>query len=133
MAGNLIEGSINVTVLLAVVFSVIFLLLLLVIGFVIYWRGVPVPAAAMLIFRTILALSAGAFGWIIGGQISLAFNLGVITGNAAGGIALAVLVYLINPPRLLEDRFIDRGGPPDAPPAPVTELRQRPVGGTDNE
>ncbi len=132
MLGNLIEGSINVTGLLAVAFGVIFLFLLLIIGFVIYWRGRPVPPVATLIFRAILALSAGAVGWVIGGQISLSFNLGVVTGNAAGGIALAVLVYLINPPVLLEHQFIDQGAPPEAPPQPVTEpRRRRPNGGTD--
>ena len=113
MPGSLVDGTISITALLGVAFGVVFLFLLLIIGVLIYVRGKPVPPAAQLIFRTILAVSAGAFGWVVGGTISLSFNLGVVTGNAAGSIALAALAYLVKPPLLLEHRIIDKGGRPN--------------------
>lgn len=125
MPGNLVDGTISITALLGVTFAVVFLFLLLIVAVLIYLRGKPVPPAALLIFRTILTLSAGAFGWVVGGTIALSFNLGVVTGNAAGGIALAALAYLVNPPLLLEDRIIDKGAPSEPPPRPAGVLRER--------
>jgi hypothetical protein len=134
MLGDFINGTISITAVLAIVFGLLFLLLLFIVGVVIYLRGQAVPDAAMLIFRTILAISAGAVGWIIGGDIGLNFNVGLVAGKAVGGIALAALVYLVNPPRFIEQRIV-HGGPPDGPPKPVTEQRRResPAAGTDNE
>ncbi|WP_454647160.1 hypothetical protein [Bradyrhizobium liaoningense] len=124
MFGGFVSGTISVTTFIAVSFGVIFLLLLLVFAFVIYLWGRGVPHTVTVILRTILALCAGAIGWIIGGEISTSFNLGILSGNAAGSIGLAVLVYLVNPPAVVE-RQINPAAPVDSPPQPVTERRQR--------
>jgi hypothetical protein len=69
MLGNFVNGTMTITTFIAVVFGVVFLLLLLIFAFVIYLRGGEVPHTATVILRTILALCAGAIGWIIGGEI----------------------------------------------------------------
>jgi hypothetical protein len=76
------------TALLAVCFGAFFFLLLLIIGLVIFLRGGHVPEVASQIFRAILAVSAGAFGWIIGGQIASNFNVGGGYGECGGGPSL---------------------------------------------
>ena len=128
MPQNLIEGSISITALLGVGFAGFMLLLLFILGVVIYIRDAPVPREAMFIFRTILALSAGAFGWVIGGTLALTFNVGLVTGQATTGVALAVLIFLVNPPTLVE-KLVNPAAPPPGPPDPTIEERTRPQDG----
>jgi hypothetical protein len=118
-----IEGSISPIALLVGGYAAVMLFLLLILGVVIYVRGAPVPSAAIVIFRVILALSSGAFGWLIGGEIAVNFNVGVVTGNATGALGLAVLVYLVNPPAVVENTIVNQAAPavneaapPQAPP-----------------
>jgi hypothetical protein len=124
MMENFVNGTISITTLAAVAFGVVFLLLLLIFAFVIYLRSGEVPGVVSKILQAILALCAGAIGWIIGGELSTNFNLGIVSGNAVGGLALTVLFYFINPAGIIE-RQMNPAAPPGPPPQPVTEPRQR--------
>jgi hypothetical protein len=124
MLAGFVNGTMSITTLVAVAFGVFFLLLLLIFALVIYVVDREAPHTVTVILRTILALCAGAIGWIIGGEISTSFNLGILSGNAAGGIGLAVLIYLANPPGVIQ-RTVNPAAPVGSPPRPPTEPRQR--------
>jgi hypothetical protein len=61
-----------------------------------------VPPLALLIMRTILALAAGALGAVIPGLLDLSLNAPGLVIRATAGLALAVLVYRVNPPALMD-------------------------------
>jgi hypothetical protein len=134
MMRDFITGTMSITTVVAVVFGVVFLLLLLIFALVIYLLDREPPHIVTVTLRIFLALCAGAIGGIIGGEISTNFNLGILSGSASGGIGLAVLVYLVDPGRRVQDQ-INPAAPVDSPPEPVTERRQRGTAarGTDNE
>jgi hypothetical protein len=102
MSQDLIGGISN-AILLAVVIAVIFFLILIIFAFVIYASQRPVPDIVMIILRSILALMGGAFAGILGGQLALSFNFYAITGQATAGIAVAILLYRVNPPGRIEE------------------------------
>jgi hypothetical protein len=128
MNGSLISGGITLTTALLIGIAVIFFLLLLIFAALIYFRQDPVPAAVTYIFRVILALMGGGFGSILGGELALNFSANAVTGQATGGLGLAVLLYLVNPPHFVEQIAPHQGGPPPAPPAPPpARRRERPA------
>jgi hypothetical protein len=95
----------------SVVSGLAFLILLLAIA---VWIPNPTPFQ-IFIFRVVLALAAAAFGATIPGFLRIELPLwgkGLI--SATGALALCVLVYLINPPALMDSN-------PSAPPEIVKQ------------
>jgi hypothetical protein len=88
---------------LSFIFGTVFLSVLLGLGVAIMLRERPVPVAAMFIFRVVLALAAGGFGAVLPGLISLQIGQAAQFALQAGGaLALTALVFLVNPPVLVE-------------------------------
>lgn len=61
------------------------------------------------IFRTILALAAGAFATIISGFIHITIKWQKFVLRAGAGLAVFALIYMVNPPKLLNDYTHSRG------------------------
>ena len=97
---------------LAFIFGVLFFLLLFgVASFMIFRKDpTPIPPEAMFILRVILALAAGGVAAIVPGFFGLGGNVRSITIQATGAIAVAVLVYLINPPSLIQKERLKKPG-----------------------
>jgi hypothetical protein len=132
MNGSFIHGGINLTTLLAAVTAVIFFLILIIFSFLIYITQKPVPHIVMVVLRGILALMGGGFAGIIGGELALSFKMAEVTGQATVGLAVAVLLYIVNPPGKIQQQIgPDENGsaaPPLVPPQPPPpERRNRPA------
>jgi cbb3-type cytochrome oxidase subunit 3 len=84
----------------------LFMSLLLAIGCFIAFRpsAQHVPREAMLIFRAVLALAGGAFAAVISGFLNVGVRSHGWAIKAGGGLAVLVLIYLTNPPDLIERR-----------------------------
>lgn len=71
---------------------------------ILLWIALRVPnpqPLPMFIFRTVLALAAGAFAAFISGFMHIEGKWAPFTIRAGGGLAVFLLVYLSNPPHLL--------------------------------
>lgn len=92
----------------AFLFGFVFLLALLGTAWYIIGRpsGTDVPAEAMFILRVILALAGGAtIGSIIPGFLDIKIEgWQKITIHATGAVAAFVMIYLINPPKLVKKK-----------------------------
>jgi tellurite resistance protein TehA-like permease len=93
--------------------GVLFLLLLLAIAFIIYWRGAtnPVPSQAMLIFRIVLALAGAGFAAVLPGFLSVNGTWQGLALRAGGAFAAFVILYFFDPPRRVE-RNVAKVPPP---------------------
>lgn len=64
---------------------------------------VPKPTEfQVLVFRTVLALAAGAFATIISGFIHVEAKWQQLTIRAGAGLAVFVLIFFVNPPKLIQ-------------------------------
>ena len=92
---GLVHGSVSVESLLAFTFGVVFVIVLLV-----FAVAIPNPTEfTIFIFRVVLALAAAGIGAVLPGLIDV--KLPIV--RAGGALALAVMVYLVNPPALIHD------------------------------
>lgn len=90
---------------LSAITGIIFLLLL--IGIALF---IPEPSEFQIfIFRTVLGLAAGAFVTIISGFIHIDVRWQKLTLRAGAGLAVFVVIYLINPPQLIKQFSEIRG------------------------
>jgi|SRR5882724_7289004 len=98
---------------LVFIFGVIFIFFLLVIGVFILVRGddKPVPAAAMFIFRVVLALAGAGFAAILPGFLSLQAKFAEVALQAGGALAVFIVIYRINPPVLIERQLVKPESP----------------------
>jgi len=88
----------------AAVSGTLFLLLLLalIIALVFTPPKKDVPGQVYQLIRMILALAAGAFGAAIPGFFALKGTASNISISAGGALAVFVMVYLVNPPALID-------------------------------
>lgn len=71
---------------------------------------VPSPTDfQVFIFRTVLGLAAGAFATIISGFINIDVRWQKLTLRAGAGLAVFVLIYMANPPRLIKEYSDSKG------------------------
>ncbi|WP_342148507.1 hypothetical protein [Methylorubrum sp. SB2] len=90
-----VSGTIEIDKLLAFVFGCVFVLLMLVLALV-----VPNPTEfTLFVFRVVLALAAAGIGAVLPGLFEVKLPL----VRAGGALALAAVVYFVNPPTLLRD------------------------------
>jgi hypothetical protein len=84
--------------------GMLFMAVLLAIAILILHRPVdrPVPRESMLIFRVVLALAAGAFAAILTGFLDVSAKSAVWTLRTGGGLAVFVMIYLVDPPERLD-------------------------------
>jgi hypothetical protein len=61
------------------------------------------------IFRTVLGLAAGAFATIISGFINIDVLWKKFTLRAGAGLAVFVLIYMVNPPQLIKEYSSSKG------------------------
>ena len=102
MAQSFVRGSIGFDQLLAYFFGFFFCCVLLV--FVIF---VPEPSAlGIFVVRVLLSLAAAGVGAVLPGLLRVEFP-GV---RAGGALALAAIVFFINPPALVRDPIERRIG-----------------------
>lgn len=94
-ARPLVHGSISIDKLLAFAFGLLFVVVLLV-----FAVAVPTPTAfTAFVFRVVLSLAAAGVGAVLPGLLEL-----TLPGIRAGGaLALAAVVYFMNPPALIHD------------------------------
>lgn len=94
---------------LSYVTGVLFLAMMLGVGCYIAFRRnqQPIPVEAVFIFRVVLALAGAGFGAVLPGSIELEGTGPGWVVRAGGALAVAVLVYLINPPALAARRSRD--------------------------
>jgi hypothetical protein len=91
----------DLKIILSFTSGIIFLLLLFIMGIIIYFRKESVPESAMFIFRTVLALGGAAFAAIMTGFINIKIGKEII--KAGGALAVFVVIYKVNPPKIIED------------------------------
>jgi hypothetical protein len=78
---------------------------LMLLGMVIYSLAIPNPTAQQeFVFRLILALGAAALGAFLPGFLHIQGRVANFTVRAGGALGMFVLVYLINPPALVEKK-----------------------------
>lgn len=71
---------------------------------------VPDPTVFQIfIFRTVLGLAAGAFATIVTGFINLEIRWQKFVLRAGAGLAVFVLIYMVNPPQLIKEYSQSRG------------------------
>jgi hypothetical protein len=91
----MIEVSISVEKFLAFCFGVIFAIILVIVAI-----AIPNPTNfTLFVFRVILALVAAGIGAVLPGLMEI--NLPGV--RAGGALALAAVVYFVNPPALIRD------------------------------
>lgn len=95
MGRQLVQGSISVDSLLAFSFGVVFVICLLV-----FAVAIPNPTDfTAFVFRVVLSLAAAGVGAVLPGLLEV-----TLPGVRAGGaLALAAVVYFMNPPGLIHD------------------------------
>jgi hypothetical protein len=125
MDGSFIEGKINALVLLAAAIAVVFFAILMGFALIIYLTQKQVPHIVEVILRAILAAMGGAFAGIIGGELGLKFEAAPVAGQATAGLAVFVLLFMVNPPKIIKDNIPNR--PPEPPQPPTPEIRDRPI------
>jgi hypothetical protein len=70
-----------------------------------------VPDTAQLILRVVMALAAAGCGFVFSGMLAVDLNVPHLAVKATGGLALFVLIYLVNPPgRVLQRAKVEGGG-----------------------
>ena len=78
---------------------------LMLLGMVIYSIAIPNPTAQQeFVFRLILALGAAALGAFLPGFLHIQGRVANFSVRAGGALGMFVLVYLINPPALIENK-----------------------------
>jgi hypothetical protein len=65
----------------------------------------PIPREAMFLFRVILALAGAGFAVVLSGFIEIEGKVLLWQLKAGGSLAVFAIVYLMNPPDLLEKRL----------------------------
>jgi hypothetical protein len=77
--------------------------LILLIGCFIAFRqdARPIPPQAMWIFRVVLALSGAAFAGFLTGFLDITAKSNGWIVRSGGGLAVLILLYMLNPPDLL--------------------------------
>lgn len=95
MNAHFIDGSISIDKLLAFVFGLVFVIVLLV-----FAVAIPTPTVfTAFVFRVVLSIAAAGVGAVLPGLLEV-----TLPGIRAGGaLALAAVVYFMNPPALLHD------------------------------
>jgi hypothetical protein len=95
MSTQMVQGSISIDSLLAFSFGVIFVICLL-----IFAVAIPNPTDfTAFVFRVVLSLAAAGVGAVLPGLLEV-----TLPGVRAGGaMALAAVVYFMNPPALIHD------------------------------
>lgn len=95
MSPQLVRGSISIDSLLAFTFGVVFVICLLV-----FAVAMPNPTVfTAFVFRVVLSLAAAGVGAVLPGLLEV-----TLPGVRAGGaLALAAVVYFMNPPALIHD------------------------------
>jgi hypothetical protein len=83
--------------------GIFFMLVLLAIGCYIAFRPSPqdIPQQSMWIFRVVMALSGAAFAVILTGFLDISAQSGAWKIRTGGGLAVFVLLYLVDPPKSL--------------------------------
>jgi hypothetical protein len=92
---SVVDGSISIDKALAYGFGFLFVVVML-----IFAVAVPSPSEfTLFVFRVVLALAAAGIGAVLPGLLEI-----VLPGIRAGGaLALAAMVYFLNPPGLIHD------------------------------
>jgi hypothetical protein len=105
------KGEIKVTPkekLFSAISGIVFLAVLLIIA--IYF---PNPTDFQIfIFRVVLAISAGAFASVVSGFLTVRTNLPKVFVQAGGGLAVFIVIYALNPPKLITSKSDDRSAKP---------------------
>ncbi len=92
---SVVDGTITIDKLLAYVFGFVFVIVLLV-----FAVAIPNPTAfTLFVFRVVLALAAAGIGAVLPGLLEV--RLPAV--RAVGALALAAVVYFLNPPSLIHD------------------------------
>jgi small-conductance mechanosensitive channel len=109
MTGQVIAGWVS---------GIAFMLLLLGIALFILLRKneEPISPEAFFIFRVVLALAGAAFALILIGFLEVEAVWASVTIRAGGTLAVFILLYLVNPPALVQPRKL---------PTPKTPVKRR--------
>jgi hypothetical protein len=109
---------------LAVGFGFVFVVLMATVAIWITVTGRNPPQAAMFFFRVIIALAAAGVGAVLPGLLEVGVTAGGLTIRATCGLALFVIIYLVNP-RILPTV----GTSPDPVVGPIIEHSRERVDG----
>jgi len=95
MSNGFVQGSISIDTLLAFIFGCLFVIILL-----IFAVAIPNPTEfTAFVFRVVLSLAAAGVGAVLPGLLEVK-----LPGIRAGGaLALAAVVYFMNPPAIIHD------------------------------
>jgi hypothetical protein len=91
-------------IILSFVSGTVFILLLFIMGIIIYLREKDVPESAMFIFRSVLSLGGAAFAAILTGFINVSIQHGEVFLKAGGALAVFVVLFKVNPPKIIESK-----------------------------
>lgn len=89
---------------LAIYTGISFLVVMLAIACILTFRknASPVPREAMFVFRVVVALAGAAFGGALTGFLLVGWEYDSFYIHAGGGLAIFVLLYMKNPPQLVD-------------------------------